>query len=108
MEFLVVFSWEKSNCYRVDSGLGRCTDGTVRLRFCGVHNCWIGMGRRGVDGLRLECKQCTYINTERSFTHEKRKENLHSLSCFSSEVMCYPFSCRVNLHHVLRIDCLVF
>jgi hypothetical protein len=33
----------------------------------------LGLGWRGVDGLRLECKQCTYINTERAFAHEIRR-----------------------------------
>ena len=98
MEFLVVFSWEKSNYYRVDSALGRCTDGIVRLRSAGAYMAGLGLGWRGVDGLCLECKQCTYINTERTFAHEKRKENLHSLSCFSSEVKCLiPFlSCELS------------
>lgn len=51
MEFPVVFSWEKSNCYRVDSALGRCTDGIVRLRFSG---CIIaGLGWEG--GESMDC-----------------------------------------------------
>jgi hypothetical protein len=108
MEFLVVFSWEKSNYYRVDSALGRCTDGIVGSRSAGAYMAGLGLGWRGVDGLRLECKQYTYINTERTFAHEERKENPRSLSCFSSEVKCFdPFSCHVNSRHVLRTVCLV-